>query len=190
MSRVVFRCVWFYSLCVLALANLQFLHPYSVLIGVANIRHQESIYSSAPDKESVHSGASDNIRNCNTDCHPRYKYKPLKSSLQNTFKARLELHPPRIASSSAMSKFFLHFSCYSIALNLIFPAFTLSPTFSNFRSSLHQMEPTPSQVRNHYSQKNPEAHLERALAFKKAANLHCLSNVCLPIICLRASCCG
>ena len=100
MSRVVFRCVWFYSLCVLALANLQFLHPYRVLIGVANIRHQESIYSGAPDKESVYSGAPDNIRNRNTDCRPRYKYKPLKSSLQNPFKACLELHPPRLCANS------------------------------------------------------------------------------------------
>jgi len=52
------------------------------------------------------------------------------------------------------------------------------------------MEPTPSKVRNHYSQKNQEAHIERALAFKKAANLHCPSNVCIPIIFLRASHCG
>jgi len=49
------------------------------------------------------------------------------------------------------------------------------------------MEPTPSQVRNHYSQRNQEVHLERALTFKKAANLDCPSNVCLPNINLRAS---
>jgi len=37
------------------------------------------------------------------------------------------------------------------------------------------MEPTASQVRNHYSQKNQEAHLEGALAraLQKTANLHC-----------------
>jgi len=97
---------------------------------------------------------------------------------------------PCIASSSTMCKLLHHLSRYCVALNLIFPAFTLSPTFSNFRSLLQQMEPTPSQVRNHYSQKNQKAHLERALAFKKAANLHCPSNVCLSIICLPASCCG
>jgi len=85
-----------------------------------------------------------------------------------------------------MSKFLHHLSRYCIALNLIFASYTLSPTFSNFRSSLQQMEPTPDQVRNHYSYKNRKAHLERALAFKQAANLHCPSNVCLPIICLRA----
>ena len=41
------------------------------------------------------------------------------------------------------------------------------------------MEPTASQTRNHYLQKNQTAHLERALAcaFKKAANLQCRSNV-------------
>jgi hypothetical protein len=39
------------------------------------------------------------------------------------------------------------------------------------------MEPTSNQVRNHYSPKNEEAHLERVLAFKKEANLHYPSNV-------------
>jgi len=52
------------------------------------------------------------------------------------------------------------------------------------------METMPSQVMNHYSQKNQEAHRERALAFKKAANLHCPSNVCLRIVCICASYCG
>jgi len=89
-----------------------------------------------------------------------------------------------------MCYFLRHSSRYCIALNHISPAFTHSPTFSNFRSSLQQMEPTPSQVRNHYSQKNEQACLERAVVFKKATNLHCPSNVCLPIICLRASYCG
>jgi len=91
MSRVIFRCFWFYSLCASALANLQFLYPYRVLfIGVANIRQSKSIYSGAPD----------NIQNRNKDCHPRYNYEPLKSSLQNPFKARLELHPPGICTNS------------------------------------------------------------------------------------------
>jgi len=97
---------------------------------------------------------------------------------------------PRTASSSTMWKFLRHISRYCIALNLIFPAFTLYPILSNFRSSLQQMEPTPSQVKNHYSQKHQEAHLERALAFKKAANLHFPSKVCIPIICHCASYCG
>jgi hypothetical protein len=44
------------------------------------------------------------------------------------------------------------------------------------------MEPMPSQVRNHYSQKNQEAHLASALAFKKEANLCFPFNDCLPII--------
>jgi hypothetical protein len=80
-----------------------------------------------------------------------------------------------------MCNFLLHFSRYSIALNLIFTAFTFSPIFPTFLSSSSQMEPTPSQVRNHYSQKNQEAHLERALAFRKGANLDWPSNVCLPL---------
>jgi hypothetical protein len=49
------------------------------------------------------------------------------------------------------------------------------------------MELMPSQVRNHYSQKSQEPHLEGALAFKKAANRHCPLNVCLPIIFYHAS---
>ena len=51
------------------------------------------------------------------------------------------------------------------------------------------MEPMPSQVRNHHSQNNQEAHLERALAFQKAAIHHGPSNVWLPIICLASSYC-
>jgi len=40
-------------------------------------------------------------------------------------------------------------------------------------------EPTASQVRNHYSEKNQEAQLERALAhaFKETATFHCQLNV-------------
>jgi len=90
MSRVIFQCVWFHSLYVLALATLQFLHPYRVLfIGVANIRHLESIYSGGPE----------NIRHRNTDCRPRYKHKLLKSSLQNSVKVPFELHPPRLCAN-------------------------------------------------------------------------------------------
>jgi hypothetical protein len=62
-----------------------------------------------------------------------------------------------------MCKFLHQLSRYCILHNLIFPALTLSLTLSNFRSLLQQMEPTPSQVRNHYSRKNQEACLERAL---------------------------
>jgi len=88
-----------------------------------------------------------------------------------------------------MCNFLLHLSLYSIALNLIITSYMLSPTFPNFLSSSQQMEPTPSQVRNHYWQKKEEAHLERALAFKKAVNLHCTWSVSLRNICVRASDC-
>jgi len=88
---------------------------------------------------------------------------------------------PRIAFSSTMCNFLLLFSRYSIALNLIFTAYTFSPIFPNFLSLLSQMEPTPSQVRNHYSQKNQEAHLEKALAFNKEAKFRSPSTVCLPL---------
>jgi hypothetical protein len=96
---------------------------------------------------------------------------------------------PCITSSSTMLHFLHHFSHYSIALNLIFTAFTYSPTFPHIQSSLPQMEPMPSQVRNHYSQKNQEALLERALTFNNAANLRCPSYVCLWKICHCALCC-
>jgi len=108
------------------------------------------------------------------DCHPQHNYELLKSFLLNLQGV------PRIASSSTMCNVLLHFSRYSSALNLIFTAYTFSSIFPTFLSSLSQMEPMPCQVRNHYSQKNQEAHLERALAFKKGANLRCPSNVCLP----------
>jgi len=112
------------------------------------------------------------------DYHPQYTNESLKSSLLN-----LQCLP-QIASSSTICNFLLHFSCHSIALNLIFTTYTLSPTFPNFLSSFQQMEPMPCQVSNHYWKKNQEAHLERALTFKKAANLHCPSNEYLPTICL------
>jgi len=88
----------------------------------------------------------------------------------------------RITSSSTVCNFLLHLSCYSIALNLLLTAYTLSPTFLNSLSLLLRMKPMPSQVRNHYSQKNQEAHLERAHAYKKAAHLRRQSNLCLAII--------
>jgi len=46
-------------------------------------------------------------------------------------------------------------------------------------TSLHNMEPTASLVRNHYSQKNQKAPLESVLghSFKNSANLHWRSNV-------------
>jgi len=90
---------------------------------------------------------------------------------------------PRIASPSTMCNSLHHFSRYSIALNLIFTAYTLSPTYPNFLSLLPQLESMPSQLRNHYSQKNPKAHLQSATAFQKAAYVHCPFNVYLPIIC-------
>jgi len=96
---------------------------------------------------------------------------------------------PPIASSLTMCNFLHHLSRYSIAFNPIFTAYTLSPKFPNCLSSLQQTEPTPSQVRNHYSEKNQEAHLDRPLALKRASNLHFSSNVCRPIICPRASYC-
>jgi hypothetical protein len=75
----------------------------------------------------------------------------------------------------------LHFSTYSIALYPIFTAYTFSSIFPKCLSLLAQLEPMPSKVQSHYSQKNQEAHLDRALAFKKGANLLCPSNDGLPL---------
>jgi len=97
---------------------------------------------------------------------------------------------PPITSSSTMCNFLLHFSSYSVELNPIFTAYTFSPIFPNFPSSLPQMEPMPSQVTNHSSQMKVEVHHERALAFKKVANRRCPSNVSLPIIFHHGFCYG
>jgi len=87
------------------------------------------------------------------------------------FQARVELHPARLGVTSL--------PCFPVILLnfvLYLPLYTFV-YIPNFTSS--NMEPTASQVRNHYSQKNQEAHLERALAraLQKTANLHCQSNV-------------
>jgi len=47
----------------------------------------------------------------------------------------------------------------------------------------------PSQVRNHYSEKNQKAHVEQALAFKKPVNCHSPSHVWHPIIFIHESYC-
>jgi len=53
--------------CALTFVNLSFLHPCRVLfIGVVNIRHLESIYSSAPNTESINWGVHYNILNLDT----------------------------------------------------------------------------------------------------------------------------
>jgi hypothetical protein len=55
-------------------------------------------------------------------------------------------------------------------------------TLPNCLFSLQQKNDTmPSQVRNYYKQKNHAAHIEKALAVTKAANLHSSSNVCVAI---------
>jgi len=84
---------------------------------------------------------------------------------------------PWIASSSTECYFIALFSHYSTKHHTVF---TLTYFCRHFpTSSSSNMEPTASQVRNHYSQKNPEAHLERALAraLKQTANVHCRSNL-------------
>jgi hypothetical protein len=96
------------------------------------------------------------------------------SAARHGFQARLELHPPR--PRVTLLPYFL-----VILLNFLLYLLLYA---SVYIPQLHfiNMEPTASQVRNHYSQKNQEAHLERALAraLQKTANLHSQSNVLTP----------
>jgi len=140
-----------------------------------NWGHEESLQSGAP--------AASEITTKNQ--HQDYKYEP-QTCLPDSFQARLELHPPRRALL-VQARLELHPAPPRVTLLPCFPVILLNfvlylPLYTslyipNFTSS--NMEPTASQVRNHYSQKNQEAHLERALAraLQKTANLHCQSNV-------------
>ena len=98
------------------------------------------------------------------------------SATRHCFQARLKLHPPR--PSVTLLPYFL-----VILLNFLLYLVLYA---SVFIPQLHfiNMEPTASQVRNHYSQKNQAAHLERALAraSQKTSNLHCQSNVWTPTL--------
>jgi len=100
----------------------------------------------------------------------------MASSLANRhiFLARLELHPPRPCVT-----LLLHFpiSLLNFIPYSLLYAFVYIPQLHSIN-----MEPMASLVRNHYSQKNQEAHLERALAraLQKTANFHSQSNVWTP----------
>jgi hypothetical protein len=90
--------------------------------------------------------------------------------------AHLKLHPPLLRGTLLpyFPVILLHFLLY-----LLLYASVYIP-------QLHiiNMEPRASKVRNQYSPKNQEAHLERAhaQAFNKTANFHCRSNVCMLIL--------
>jgi len=97
------------------------------------------------------------------------------SSAERHFvQARLKLHPPWPNTT-----FFPHLPI--IPLNFI--QYSCLYT-SVYILQLHfiNMEPTASQVRNHYSQKIQEAHVVWAVsrACKKTINFHCQSNVLMP----------
>jgi hypothetical protein len=98
----------------------------------------------------------------------------LSTAARHSFQRRLELDPPR--PHVTLLPYFL-----VILLNFLLYLLLYA---SVYIPQLHfiNMEPTASQVRNHYSQKNQEAHLERALAraLQKTANHYCQSNVWTP----------
>ena len=102
--------------------------------------------------------------------HQQFKYK-LPICQPENFQACLALHParPRITLVLCFPVIQYHFLLY-------LPLYT-SLYITNFTSS--KKEPTAGPMRNHYSQKNQEEHLGRALAraLQKTANLHCQSNV-------------
>jgi len=97
--------------------------------------------------------------------HPLYKYEPQKY-LPDYLRPYLQLHSPRPSVT-----LWLYFSIILFNLILYSPLYT----WINI-PQLHfiNMEPMASQVRKHYSQKNQQAHLGRALshAFKKTAKNH------------------
>ena len=84
--------------------------------------------------------------------------------LPDSFQARLELHPP--GPPATLLPYFP-----VIPLNLLLYLLIYASVYIPQLRFIN-MEPMASQVRIHYSQKNQEVHLERALAraFKKTAN--------------------
>jgi len=88
------------TLCMLALANLQCLHSYRVLlIGAPIIQHYESIHSGAPGIESIHSSASENILNCNTGLPFPISRWTIEVTSPDAIKACHELHPARLCAT-------------------------------------------------------------------------------------------
>jgi hypothetical protein len=117
------------------------------------------------------------IKNISMNCQhvfqtlARYASNSILLAEHYFFQTCPELHParPRVTLLPCVPVILLNFVLY-------LPLYT-SLYIPNFTSS--NMEPTASHVRNYYSQKNQEAHLERALAraLQKTANLLCQSNV-------------
>lgn len=73
------------------------------------------------------------------------------------FSSHEEFHgAPSIASTSILCQFWVCSSHYSIALVLIFKAYSLSSRFRNILFIFQLMKSTPSQMRNHFVQKNQQ----------------------------------
>jgi len=172
MLQVFFQCFWFYSMC-LSFSHPPFLASIQSDIDKSCEHSSLGIHLLPRTWQGVHLFwfTCQHLRSQHWTailhiCLNHWSYLP--TTLQGA---------PWNAFSLTLCNPLLHFFSYSIALNFIFTAYAFSPIFPNCLSSIPQMEPTPSQVRNHYSQKNQESHLKRALAFKKEAHLHCPSNV-------------
>jgi len=85
----------------MAFAHLQFLHSYRVLlIGVANIRHEESSHSGAPGKESIHWSTPHHFLNHHTRLPCLIYIWTIEVISPETIKASHELHPPWLSVSS------------------------------------------------------------------------------------------
>jgi len=91
---------------------------------------------------------------------------------RHLFQAHLELHPPRPSVT-----LLLYFPVILLNFILYLPLYT-SVYILQLHCIIINMEPTVSQVTNHYWQKNEEAHHERALTcgLKETANHHCRMN--------------
>jgi len=118
--------------------------------------------------------SSDNI---NMNC--RQLFQIFSQHASNCIRLSQALHLPGTSRIASLRPLVTLSPCFTVN---IFNFLLYSPIFAllnipNFTSSI--MKPTASQVRNHYSQTNLEAHLERARAhaFMNTANHHCRSNV-------------
>jgi len=111
---------------------------------------------------------------CLPDCFPARLEIASSCAERNFVQVRLELHPPR-PSVPLLPYFPLIVRNIIVYLPLYTSVYVLQLDFI-----IINMEPIASQMRNHYSQKNQEAHLVGALAcaLQKTANSHCKLNVC------------
>jgi len=136
-----------------------------------------------PDMAFVYAGTPDNIRHRNTDCPTRYKFTPLKWSLQNPLNAHLESYPPRLCANSCSMYLVivLHLILYFL---LILP---LSSTL-DLHYSKRNLHPARWEITIHWrikkhtwreyslSRKQPIFIVHQMFAFQLSAFVHRIAN--------------